>query len=79
MLNKKNCVKANDMKKTKFKIKKSNKWHTNTNEIVHHNVGTTKEAYTELDHHIRLRTITKVRLTPNLRLKCLSMYFVNLT
>jgi len=36
---------------------------------------TTFGAYTGLDHHIRLKTITQVRLTPHLNLKCqISIY-----
>jgi len=32
---------------------------------------TTYETYTELDHYIRPKTITQVRLTLHLNLKCL--------
>ena len=35
---------------------------TDTNKIVHHSVRTTKRAYVVLNHHIRLREITQMRL-----------------
>jgi len=39
---------------------------------------TTYEVYTGLDHHIRPKAITQVRLTPHLNFKCLTSIYCSI-
>jgi len=55
-------IKVRDIQKLKFKIKKLNKWHSNTNKTNHHDVQTFVRVYIGLYYHTRLRVIPEVRL-----------------
>jgi len=56
-------LKANDILKLKFMIKKLNKWHPTTNKTNHYNVATSMGTYFGLYHHISQRATTQVKST----------------
>jgi len=66
MLNGKNSIKMNDIQYIKFKI---NKWHPKIKILVHRNVGTSGESYTEFDRHFRLKETLQMRLISHLHPK----------